>query len=339
MMEFQECVATFGRMLYGLAMGSLGEPVLHCIIRYISVTPTADSLCFRWSKCNMSDVRADCPTQAKYDPAELTTCLQIGRRWWNADRQAKILWQRSKSRLYAIDHILQKINWRNIRLQFDIGSQNLPGRAGFGPSLGSWNRNVISHWIFGTESGLNRVHIRESGLGSRYRVWDRPIRYTPIWLICCSEERFNSNCVISGCVSVFGYLTFLRGIWNNKSLQQRSMILMSLCVSDMCVIFGHMFGTVIATFCNEWPWGELGCQVWENYLLLEQGEVVAKSVHGFCVTIKTKSQPSVRQPTVDMFKLQINAFSGMAFSFVSIGNVALLAYDTYLKETGNSQRK
>lgn len=95
-----------------------------------------------------------------------------------------------------------------------------------------------------------------------------------------------------GGLSVFGYLTFLRGIWNKKPLQQRSIILMSLCVSDLCVIFGHMIGTVIATFCSEWPWGELGCQV--------------------------------------------DAFSGMGFSFVSIGNIALLAYDTYLKETGKS---
>ncbi|XP_039248454.2 visual pigment-like receptor peropsin [Styela clava] len=64
-----------------------------------------------------------------------------------------------------------------------------------------------------------------------------------------------------GMVSVIGYVVYLRAIWGNRELQKRTIFLMSLCVSDLLMIFGHMAWTVAATFHQSWPFGDLGCQV------------------------------------------------------------------------------
>ncbi|XP_039248934.2 rhodopsin-like [Styela clava] len=64
-----------------------------------------------------------------------------------------------------------------------------------------------------------------------------------------------------GLASVIGYAIFLRTIWGRRELQKRSIFLMSLCVSDLVMISGHMITTIMATFHKTWPYGDMGCQI------------------------------------------------------------------------------
>ena len=82
----------------------------------------------------------------------------------------------------------------------------------------------------------------------------------------CELQKFKRCLFFLGLFSLYGYLVFLRAIWGNEKLQKRSIFLMSLCVSDLCMIGGHMIGAVLASFLPDWPFGQFGCQV--SYAIL-----------------------------------------------------------------------